>query len=66
MVIKDEFISYSDRKSGRFGTARKAIQDIQMQNKIAVLDIDLNACKKFAKFFPDTNFMFFCPPSVSA
>jgi len=65
MVDSDQFISFSDRKSGRFGTARTSIEEIQATNKIPVLDIDLNACKKFSEFFPDTNFVFLCPPSVS-
>jgi len=35
-----------------------------MQNIIPLLDIDIQGAKKVYAAFPDSNFIFICPPSM--
>lgn len=49
-----------------YGTAKSQIRGIQSENKIPLLDIDVQGAIKFEKAFPDSNFIAIIPPSVEA
>ena len=48
-----------------YGTAKSQIRSIQENNKIPLLDIDIQGTVKFVNCFPETNTLFMFPPSVS-
>ncbi len=66
MINRDEFIEYCEVHTNMYGTAKSQITGIQKQNKIPLLDIDVQGAIKFEKAFPDSNFIAIIPPSVEA
>ena len=47
-----------------YGTAKGAIIKVQAENKIPLLDIDVQGALKFEKAFPDANFIAVLAPSI--
>lgn len=66
MINRDEFIEYCEVHTNMYGTAKSQITAIQKQNKIPLLDIDVQGAIKFEKAFPDSNFIAIIPPSVES
>lgn len=66
MIDRNEFIEYCEVHTNMYGTAKSQITGIQKENKIPLLDIDVQGAIKFEKAFPDSNFIAIIPPSVEA
>jgi len=63
MIANDEFIEHCQVYDKMYGTAKEQIRKIQNEKKIPLLDIDVQGALKFAKVFPDSNFLAVLPPS---
>jgi len=66
MIANDDFIEWCEVHTNMYGTSKSYIQKIQQENKIPVLDIDVQGALKFQKVFPDSNYIFILPPSIAA
>jgi guanylate kinase len=64
MEANDEFIETANVHGNFYGTAKAGITKIQDQKKIPLLDIDVQGAVNFEKKFPNSNFIFVCPPSL--
>lgn len=47
-----------------YGTEKAQIRQCSEKKIIPLLDIDIQGAKKVYAAFPDTNFIFICPPSI--
>ena len=65
MIEQDDFIEYCEVHGNYYGTAKQVIKDIQDQEKIPLLDIDVQGGLKFNKVFPESNFMTILPPTIN-
>lgn len=54
MIEKDQFIEWFEVHGNFYGTSKGVIKDIQSENKIPLLDIDIQGTEKFCKVFPET------------
>ena len=64
MIANDEFIEHCQVHDKMYGTAKVAISKVQAENKIPLLDIDVQGALKFEKAFPDSNFIAVLAPSI--
>lgn len=64
MIDQDSFIEYFNVHSNFYGTTKAQIKDIQKNEKIPLLDIDVQGALKFEKAFPEANFVAIVPSSV--
>ena len=63
MILQDDFIEWAEVHTNMYGTAKSQIRQIQAQQKIPLLDIDVQGTENFLKAFPETNTLFIFPPS---
>lgn len=63
-IANDEFIEYCQVHTNFYGTEKKQIRDFSERKIIPLLDIDIQGAKKVYAAFPETNFIFICPPSI--
>ena len=64
-IETDDFIEYCQVHTNFYGTEKAQIRDFSLNKTIPLLDIDIQGAKKVFAAFPDTNFIFICPPSVA-
>lgn len=62
-IENDEFIEYCKVHNNMYGTEKAQIAEFSKNNIIPLLDIDIQGAKKVYAAFPDSNFIFICPPS---
>lgn len=48
-----------------YGSEKAQINEFKQQKLIALFDIDIQGAKKIHAIFPETHFIFVCPPSIS-
>jgi guanylate kinase len=48
-----------------YGTEKAQIREFSNNKIIPLLDIDIQGAKKVYAAFPETNFIFICPPSFA-
>ena len=65
-IERDEFIEHCCVHTNSYGTEKAQIAQFSANGIIPLLDIDIQGAKKVHAAFPDTNFIFICPPSVAA
>jgi len=63
-IANDDFIEHCKVHSNFYGTEKHQIREMSEKSIIPILDIDIQGAKKMFKAFPDTNFIFICPPSI--
>lgn len=65
-VGKNEFIEHAQFGSNCYGTTIKAVEDVEKQGRICVLDIEMEGVKQVANHsnFPRPRFLFLSPPSM--
>lgn len=63
-IERDDFIEYCQVHTNFYGTEKAQIRSFSDKKIIALLDIDIQGAKKVYAVFPETNFIFVCPPSV--
>ena len=64
MVTDDKFIEHCEVHTNFYGTAKSQITKIQGEERIPLLDIDVQGALKFSKVFPNSNFISILPPSI--
>ena len=64
-IERDEFIEYCQVHTNFYGTEKAQIREFSLAKTIPLLDIDIQGAKKVFAAFPETNFIFICPPSVA-
>ena len=65
MIEEDGFVEHCGVHGKMYGTAKKEIARIQGENKIPLLDIDVQGALKFHKAFPESNFVAVLPDKVA-
>ena len=64
-IDNDDFIEYCKVHTNFYGTEKAQIRTFSDRQIIPILDIDIQGAKKVFAAFPETNFIFICPPSVA-
>lgn len=64
MIDNDEFVEWCQVHQNFYGTEKAQIRSVMERRKIVLLDIDIQGSIKMFKAFPETNFIFICPPSI--
>lgn len=65
-ISNDAFIEYCKVHANFYGTEKAQISQMSERKIIPILDIDIQGAKKMYAAFPETNFIFICPPSIGA
>ena len=66
MIAEDKFIEHCQVHTNMYGTAKSQIVKIQDNQKVPLLDIDVQGALKFNLAFPDSNFVAIMPPSIES
>jgi len=63
-IQNGDFIEYTQFAGNYYGTSRKAVQDVQNQGKICILDVEIEGVKNLKKTDLNPRFVFLKPPSI--
>jgi guanylate kinase len=63
-IKRDEFIETAEYSGNFYGTSKKSVADVQRQNKVCVLDIDMQGVRSIKKTELNPIYVFIKPPSV--
>ena len=63
-IANNEFIEYANVHTNIYGTSIKAIENVQAQGKICILDIDIQGVKRVKASGLGCKYVFIDPPSV--
>ncbi|KAJ3208765.1 hypothetical protein HK099_008649 [Clydaea vesicula] len=63
-IKSNKFIEYTEFSGNTYGTSIEAVTKVQEQNKVCVLDVELNGIKNLKKMGIPAKFVFISPPSV--
>jgi guanylate kinase len=63
-VGRNEFVEYATVHTSMYGTSKAAILKIREQNKICILDIDMQGVQSVKKSNIDCKYVFIAPPSM--
>jgi guanylate kinase len=63
-IFKNEFIEYCNVHTNMYGTEKAQVTSLRNSSIIPLLDIDIQGAKKMYAAFPESNFIFLCPPSI--
>lgn len=67
-IERGEFVEHAVVHGNYYGTSRKAVQQVQAQEKIAILDIDVQGVKSVKVAFGESDtppkYIFIAPPSM--
>ncbi|RKP30008.1 guanylate kinase [Metschnikowia bicuspidata] len=66
MIAEEKFIEWAQFSGNYYGTSIKAVEDVTKQNKICLLDIDMQGVKSVKKCGIDARFLFLSPPSIDS
>lgn len=66
MIAEEKFIEWAQFSGNYYGTSIKAVDDVTKQNKICLLDIDMQGVKAVKKCGIDARFLFLSPPSIGS
>ena len=65
MIDNNEFVEWAEVFDNYYGTSKKEVEMILKQNKIALLEIDVQGCKQIKKKFPSSISIFILPPCLT-
>ena len=65
-IGRNEFVEYANVHTSMYGTSKAAILKIREQNKICILDIDMQGVQSVKKSKIDSKYVFIAPPSMEA
>jgi len=65
-ISRNEFVEYANVHTSMYGTSKAAVLKIREQNKICILDIDMQGVQSVKKSNLDCKFIFIAPPSMEA
>lgn len=63
-IANGEFLEFTEFSSNIYGTSKKAVQNVQNQGKICILDIEIEGVKTIKKTDLNPRYIFIKPPSV--
>lgn len=63
-IQNDAFLEWCQVHQNRYGTLLSEIESITLNNKIPLLEIDVQGCEKIKKRFPNALTIFIAPPSL--
>lgn len=63
-VKRNEFIEYATVHTSMYGTSIKAVDSVRIQNKICILDIDIQGVQNVKKSSLECKYLFIAPPSM--
>jgi len=63
-INEGKFIEWAKVHGNYYGTLKKTIDDLLKNNKIVLLDIDVQGAQQIRQIYPDSLFIFIMPPSL--
>ncbi|KAJ3255648.1 hypothetical protein HK103_006173 [Boothiomyces macroporosus] len=66
MIQNQRFIEYAEFSGNLYGTSFDAVQKVESQNKICVLDLEVKGVQSIKKSMIPAKFIFIQPPSMAA
>lgn len=66
MIDDKKFIEWAQFSGNYYGTSIKAVDDVAKQNRICILDIDMQGVKSVKACGIDARFLFLSPPSIDS
>lgn len=66
LIDEERFIEWAQFSDNYYGTSIKAVDDVSKQNKICLLDIDMQGVKSVKKSTIDARYLFLSPPSIES
>lgn len=66
LIEEEKFIEWAQFSGNYYGTSIKSVDDVAKQNKICLLDIDMQGVKSVKKCGIDARFLFLSPPSIES
>lgn len=63
-IQRGEYIEHATVHTNKYGTTFKAVQSVQNQGKICILDIDIQGCQSFKASTLPAKYLFIMPPSM--
>lgn len=64
MIAENKFIEWAQFSGNYYGTSIKAVDDVAQQNRICILDIDMQGVKSVKSSHIDARYLFLSPPSI--
>lgn len=64
MIEEQKFVEWAQFSGNYYGTSIKAVEDVAQQNKICILDIDMQGVKSVKNSTLDARYLFVSPPSI--
>ncbi|KAJ1656473.1 guanylate kinase [Dispira simplex] len=64
MVAHHEFIEWAEFSQNLYGTSIQAVKDVVQQDKMCILDIDMQGVKSVKQTDLNARFVFIAPPSI--
>lgn len=64
LIEQKKFIEWAQFSGNYYGTSIKAVDDVSKQNKICILDIDMQGVKSVKEADLNARFLFLSPPSI--
>lgn len=66
LIEQEKFIEWAQFLGNYYGTSIKAVDDVSKQNKICILDIDMQGVKSVKKSTISARYLFLSPPSIES
>lgn len=66
LIEEEKFIEWAQFSGNYYGTSIKSVDDVTKQNKICLLDIDMQGVKSVKKCGIDARYLFLSPPSIDS
>ena len=63
-IKENFFVEWSPVHDSIYGTSRQSLEAAWAENKVAIMDIDVQGVEKFTKIYPDAISIFILPPSI--
>ncbi|XP_052080389.1 guanylate kinase-like [Mytilus californianus] len=64
MIAENGFLEHAEFSGNRYGTSKKAVEDIQKTGRICILDVEVNGVKNIKKTDFNARYVFVRPPSM--
>lgn len=64
MINKNQFIEWAQFSGNYYGTSIKAVEDVAKNNRICILDIDMQGVKQVKNTHLNARYLFLSPPLI--
>lgn len=65
MINNDEFVEYAKVYNNYYGTSKKVLEELLLQNNDVILEVDLQGAQSIKKVLPNAIFIFILPPNLN-